>query len=206
MDLWPSSERVTLRTKAFVIGSPALRRNIIKRTARQGVSSACSWGVEETRYPDYVIIALLRAHSVQHWVIVISILDLGHIRSIGQMGIELHWVSMNRDLCLFITGCRQLLLFSTSFTIDPLVTMPVIATLLLRIKLDQCVDTHDRHTGLNGGLQLLDLAHAGLKNTSLQAIMHLAIREVQTVVLIVLRLGKLLRILRRGVCGVDGPL
>ena len=122
------------------------------------------------------------------------------------MGIELHWVSMNRDLCLFITGCRQLLLFSTSLTINPLVTMPVITTLLLRIKLDQCVDTHDRHTGLNGGLQLLDLAHAGLENTSLQAVMHLAVCEVQTVVLVVLRLGKLFRVLRRGVCGVDGSL
>jgi hypothetical protein len=114
-------------------------------------------------------------------------------------------VSLNRDLCLFITGCRQLLLFSTSL-INPLVTMPVIATLLLRIKLDQCVNAHDRHTRLDGGLQLFNLAHAGLEDTGLQAIVHLAVCEVQPVVLVVLRLGKLLRVLRRRVGGVDGSL
>lgn len=113
---------------------------------------------------------------------------------------------MNRDLCLFITGCRQLLLFSIALTIDPLMAMPVITALLLRVKLDQRVDTHDRHTRLDGGLQLLDLTHAGLKDTGLQAVVHLAVCEVQTVVLVVLRLGKLLRVLRRWVCGVDGPL
>jgi hypothetical protein len=85
-------------------------------------------------------------------------------------------------------------------------TMPVITALLLRIKLDQCVDTHDGYARLDGGLQLLDLAHAGLKDTGLQTVMYLAVCEVQTVVLVVLRLGKLFRVLRRGVCEVDGSL
>lgn len=84
--------------------------------------------------------------------------------------------------------------------------MPVITTLLLRIKLDQCVDTHDRHARLDGGLQLLNLAHAGLKDTGLEAVMYFAVCEVQTVVLVILRLGELFCVLRRGICGVDGSL
>lgn len=113
---------------------------------------------------------------------------------------------MNRDLCLFITGCRQLLLFSTSRTIGHLVSMPVVTALLLWIKLNQCIDTHNRHTRLDGRLELLDLAHAGLQNTGLQAVMYLAICEIQTVVLVVLRLGKLFRVLRRRVGRVDSSL
>jgi hypothetical protein len=85
--------------------------------------------------------------------------------------------------------------------------MPVVAaTLLLRVKLNQRIDTHNGNARLDGRLQLLDLAHAGLENTSLQAVMYLTICEVQTIVLVVLRLGKLFRILGGRVCGVDGPL
>lgn len=88
-----------------------------------------------------------------------------------------------------------------------LVTMPIIvAAPLLRVQLDQRIDTHDGDTGLNGRLELLDLAHAGLEDTSLEAVVHLSVREVQTVVLVVLRLGELLGVLRRGVSGVDCSL
>ena len=85
--------------------------------------------------------------------------------------------------------------------------MPIVAaTLLLRVQLNQRIDTHDGHARLDGRLQLLDLAHAGLEDTGLQAVVHLAICQVQTVVLVVLRLGELLGVLRGGVCGVDGSL
>ena len=85
--------------------------------------------------------------------------------------------------------------------------MPIItAALLLGVEFDQCVDTHDRHACLDCGFQLLDLAHAGFKHTSLQAIMYLAVCELQTIVLVVLRLGELFSVLRGGICGVDGAL
>ena len=127
---------------------------------------------------------------------------------IGKDGYRTPLVSLNRDRSLFITGCRQLfLLLSISFTTDPLVTMPIVAaTLLLRVQLNQRIDTHDGHARLDGRLQLLDLAHAGLEDTGLQAVVHLSICQVQTVVLVVLRLGELLGVLRGGVCGVDGSL
>ena len=128
---------------------------------------------------------------------------------IGKDGYRTPLVSLNRDRSLFITGeCRHFfLLLSISFTIDPLVTMPVVAaTLLLRVELNQRVDTHNGNARLDGRLQLLDLAHAGLEDTGLQAVVHLAVCQVQTVVLVVLRLGELLGILRGGVCGVDCSL
>ena len=85
--------------------------------------------------------------------------------------------------------------------------MPVIATaLLLGVELDQRVNTHNGNACLDGGLQLLDLAHAGLEDTSLQAVVNLAVCEVETVILVVLRLGKLFRVLRGRICGVDGSL
>lgn len=84
--------------------------------------------------------------------------------------------------------------------------MSIIATLFLRVELDQRVDTHNSHARLDGGLQLLDLAHTGLKDTGLQAVMHLAVCEIQPVVLVVLRLSELFRVLRRRVCRVDGSL
>ena len=127
----------------------------------------------------------------------------------GKDGYRTPLVSLNRDRSLFITGeCRHFfLLLSISFTIDPLVTMPVVAaTLLLRVELNQRVDTHNGNARLDGRLQLLDLAHAGLEDTGLQAVVHLAVCQVQTVVLVVLRLGELLGVLRGGVCGVDCSL
>ena len=71
-----------------------------------------------------------------------------------------------------------------------LVTMTIITALLLRIKLDHCVDSHDGHTGLDSTLQLLDLAHCRLQNTHLQTVDNTALGKVQTVVLVVLLLGE----------------
>ena len=86
-------------------------------------------------------------------------------------------------------------------TVSIILTAP-----LLGIQLDQGVDTHDGDAGLNRRLELLDLAHAGLEHTSLEAVMYLAVREVQAVVLVVLRFGELLSVLGRGVRGVDCSL
>ena len=65
----------------------------------------------------------------------------------------------------------------------------VVLAPLLRIKLDQSVDPHDRHTGLYGTLELLDLAHAGLEHTGLQAVVHAALGQVEAVVAVALGLG-----------------
>ena len=65
--------------------------------------------------------------------------------------------------------------------------MPVIhavTTSLLRIELDERVDSHDRHTRLDGTLQLLYLAHARLQHTCFQTVVHPALGEVETVVLV----------------------
>ena len=62
----------------------------------------------------------------------------------------------------------------------------ITAALLLRVELDQRVDTHDRHACLDGRLQLLDLAHAGLKHTSLETVVHLAVCQIEAVVFVVL--------------------
>ena len=57
---------------------------------------------------------------------------------------------------------------------------------LLRIQLDQGINTHDADTGLNGTLQLSDLADAGLQHTDLDLVNNLALGEIQTVVLVTL--------------------
>lgn len=62
-------------------------------------------------------------------------------------------------------------------------------TPLLRIQLNQRVNAHDRHTSFNSTLQLLDLAHTRLEHTGLQTILHLAIRQIQTVILVTPRFG-----------------
>jgi hypothetical protein len=87
------------------------------------------------------------------------------------------------------------------------VTMPIVLTApLLRVQLDQRVNTHNGDTGLNRRLELLNLAHAGLEHTGLEAVVYLAVREVQAVVLVVLRLGELLGVLGSGIGGVNGSL
>ena len=70
-----------------------------------------------------------------------------------------------------------------------LVTVSVIATLLLRVKLDQSVDTHDRHTSFDGTLELLHLTHTRLEHTRLDAVVHAALGEVEAVVAVALGLG-----------------
>jgi hypothetical protein len=88
-----------------------------------------------------------------------------------------------------------------------LVTMSIIITApLLRVQLDQRVNTHNGNTCLNSRLKLFDLAHAGLEHTRLKAVVYLTVREIQTVVLVVLRFGELLGVLGRGVGGVDCSL
>ena len=86
--------------------------------------------------------------------------------------------------------------------------MPVVftSTSLLWIQPDQGIDTHNGHTRLHRGFQLLDLAHAGLQNTCLQAVVYLAVGQVQTVVLVVLRLRELFRVLRGGIGRVHRAL
>jgi hypothetical protein len=90
-------------------------------------------------------------------------------------------------------------------TFPPLMTMTVITTLLLRIKLDHGIDSHDSHTSLDSTLQLLDLAHGRLQNTHLQAVDNTALGKIQTVVLVVLLLGERLFVFGGGLdggCGV----
>lgn len=82
-------------------------------------------------------------------------------------------------------------------------TMPIIiaATPLFRIELDERVDAHDGDARLDGALQLLDLAHAGLEHAGLDAVVHLAARQIEPVVLIPLGLGEGLGV---GVLGLFG--
>lgn len=77
---------------------------------------------------------------------------------------------------------------------------------LLGVKLDERVDTHDGDACLDGRLQLLDLAHAGLEHSLLDLVDELAAGEVQTVVLVVLLLGCVLLGRGRGVGVVGGAL
>lgn len=77
---------------------------------------------------------------------------------------------------------------------------------LLRIKLDERVNTHDSDASLNGGLELLDLAHAGLEDTLLQLVDEPTTGKVKTVVLVVLLLGRVLLGRGRGVGVVSSAL
>ena len=65
-------------------------------------------------------------------------------------------------------------------------TIVVTTTSLFWIQLDQGINAHDGHTCLYCGLQLLHLAHAWFKDTCFQAVMHLAVRQVESIVLVVL--------------------
>ena len=75
-----------------------------------------------------------------------------------------------------------------------------IITLLLRVQLDHGVDSHDGNARLDRRLELLDLAHARFEDTCFHAVLHAALAEVETVVLVALGLGQSLGI------GVDGGL
>jgi hypothetical protein len=78
-----------------------------------------------------------------------------------------------------------------------LMSMPIVVTTssLFRIKLDQGINTHNGDTGLHCGLQLLHLTHTWFKDTSLQAIVYLAVRQIQAIVLVVLGFRQLLGVL-----------
>lgn len=66
-----------------------------------------------------------------------------------------------------------------------------VSIILLRlwVQLDHRVNTHDSDTSLDGTLELLDLAHARLENTSLKAVVDPALGQVKTVVAVGLLLG-----------------
>lgn len=82
--------------------------------------------------------------------------------------------------------------------------MPIIlpAPPLLRIQLNQRINPHNRDARLDGALQLLDLAHAGLQHAGLEAIVHLAVEQVQAVILVALAAGELFCVFGGG--GVGG--
>jgi hypothetical protein len=81
-----------------------------------------------------------------------------------------------------------------------LVAVSIILAPLLRIKLNQSIDPHNRHASLDSTLELLDLAHAWLKHTGLDAVVHAALGQVEAVVAVALGFGN-----RFGV-GVGGRL
>ena len=83
---------------------------------------------------------------------------------------------------------EKLLRFFFSPTLN-LVTVSVILAPLLRVKLDQSVDPHDRHASLDSTLELLNLAHARLEHTGLDAVVHAALGEIEAVVAVALGLG-----------------
>ena len=65
----------------------------------------------------------------------------------------------------------------------------VVLTPLLGVELDEGVDSHDGHAGLDGTLELLDLTHAGLEHAGLQAVVHTTLGQVETVVAVALGFG-----------------
>ena len=68
-------------------------------------------------------------------------------------------------------------------------SVSVVLAPLLRVKLDQRIDPHDRHASLDSALELLDLAHAGLEHAGFDAVVHAALGQVETVVAVALCLG-----------------
>lgn len=68
-------------------------------------------------------------------------------------------------------------------------TVSIVFAPLLRVKLDQSIDPHDGHAGLDGALELLDLTHAGLEHAGLDTVVHAALGQVEAVVAVALGLG-----------------
>lgn len=68
-------------------------------------------------------------------------------------------------------------------------SVAVVAALLLRVKLDQRIDPHDRNACLHSTLELLHLAHARLEHAGFDAVVHAALGQVETVVAVALGLG-----------------
>jgi hypothetical protein len=61
--------------------------------------------------------------------------------------------------------------------------------LSLRIQLNHGINAHDGNAGLDGALELLDLAHAGLQHAGLEAVVDASLHQVEAVVPIGLLLG-----------------
>ena len=61
--------------------------------------------------------------------------------------------------------------------------------LLLRIQLNHGINPHNRNASLDRTLELLDLAHARLQDTSLDRVGNLALHQVEAVVLVRLLLS-----------------
>ena len=70
--------------------------------------------------------------------------------------------------------------------------MPIIlaSTTLLRIKLNQRINPHNRHTSLHGTLELLDFTHARLKHARFHTVVYSTLYEVKAIILVALRLSK----------------
>jgi hypothetical protein len=68
--------------------------------------------------------------------------------------------------------------------------MPIIASPLLRIKLNKRINTHNSDTSLDRALKLLHLTHARFQHTSLNLIDDLPTEEIEAVVLVVLLAGE----------------
>ncbi len=67
--------------------------------------------------------------------------------------------------------------------------MPIIlptSTTLLRVQLDQRIDPHNSHAGLDRTFELLDFTHARLQHARFDAIVNPAFRQIKAVVLVVL--------------------
>jgi hypothetical protein len=64
-----------------------------------------------------------------------------------------------------------------------------IISLLFRIQFDHGINTHDGNASLNSTLELLELTHARLQYTGLEAVMDTALGQVETVVAVFLLLG-----------------
>lgn len=81
--------------------------------------------------------------------------------------------------------------FKTKHLVETDSALVAVAIILLPlgVQLDDRVNAHDGYAGLDGTLQLLDLAHAGLEDTGLQAVVNASLHQVQAVVAVRLLLG-----------------
>lgn len=94
--------------------------------------------------------------------------------------------------------------FADTTSSTNLVTVSIITpiTPLFRIQLDKRINAHDSHTSLDRRLQLFNLTHARLQRSSLDTIMHFTLRQVQSIVLVVLLFGKMFDLVwRKGLRG-----
>lgn len=70
----------------------------------------------------------------------------------------------------------------------PLVTVSIIL-LAFGVQFDHSINAHDGNTSLNSTLELLELTHARLQNTSLEAVVNTALCQVEAVVAVLLLLS-----------------